>query len=87
MFTFTKNGIAIVFGQYGLGPYTAAILYFSIIKEPYPQRDMAPYFYHTNRPTIAALSKDTAIPLTSSFHTFFPMTVDFSPSRIELYVP
>ena len=29
------------------------------------------FYYQTNNPTIAALNKETAIPLTSSFQTFF----------------
>ena len=35
-------------------------------------------------PTSIALNKETAIPLTRSFQTFFPMTDDFSPPNNEL---
>lgn len=93
MFYFTANGIAIVFGQYDLGlmqresGMCRCQPLFINNQRAISEKDMAQCFYHTNRPTIAALNKDTAIPLTISFHTFLPMTVDFSPSRIELYVP
>lgn len=40
--------------------------------------------YHTKSPTSIALNKETAIPLTRSFQTFFPMTDDFSPPNNEL---
>lgn len=93
MFYFTANGIAIVFTSMtctlcsGNPECAGASLYLSIIKEPYPKRIWLNVSTTQTVLTIAALNKDTAIPLTISFHTFLPMTVDFSPSRIELYVP